>query len=1043
MTRVGIRASSREASFPPVSLRAMRNDGRRARLASFLALAPCWQKGDVAGEAQPPLPPGTVPGISRPLSADEERASFRVEDGLAVELVACEPMIEAPVQAVFDGDGRLWVVEMRGYMRDVDGAGESEPIGRVSVLHDDDGDGRMDRAVRFLDALVLPRSVAPTRGGALVIAPPRVLFCRDTDGDGAADEIEVVDNGIAGIASPEYGPNGLLPTLDNAFACARHDARYRHVGGKWRKERVVAGGQWGIAEDDAGRLFFDTNSFVLRAHLVPPREAARNPFLDASKVADVGIASDHAVRPIRPTTAVNRAYRAGWLVDGRIAKADAVCGALVERGGLLSEAFRGDVFVCETVGNLVHWLELGEENGELRAAPQPDARPLLASTDERFRPVNLTSGPDGAVYVVDMYRGLVQHRQFVTTFLREQTLARELTEPLDRGRIWRVAPAGAKRERVPKLSELSSEALLPYLGHANAFLRREAQRHFAEDDWDEAVVLPKLRAVVAESKDARARIHALWALDGRGALDDTTLVAAIGDADESVRLQALRAATGRRDPDDALVAAVAGKTPTPAESVDVLRQRVAALASRRDDTGDDLAFLLARDHLERPEIRHALLLGGDGRAVELLAHVVTNVAPERVEACARVGRDLAAMVGRESRGDAVLAVLETAAELAMRRDPRGGALLQGLLSTRPRAPKRWRVEREPARLEMIATTTGQKDAAGLAELARNALDAIAWPGRAGLPPEPVAAPLTADETARFERGRALYSAVCAACHQDNGAGAPGIAPPLADSEYVLGAPSRAAAVVLAGLNGPIVVAGRTWDLEMPAWSASDAELAAVLTYARRSWGHGASPVVESDVELGRARVARRTQPLDAHALEAWAPAGPIAGWRAIGDALWTLEDGAIRGKVGGGKQSFLATERTYDDFVLEVDVKLLGPGNSGIQVRSHQRDDGRVFGCQIEIDPSARAWSGGLYDEGRQGWLQDLSKNDAGRAAFVKDGWNRYRIECVGPRVRAWVNGVPTADYDAAPDREGFVALQVHSGKDTDVLWRDLRIEPR
>lgn len=167
----------------------------------------------------------------------------------------------------------------------------------------------------------------------------------------------------------------------------------------------------------------------------------------------------------------------------------------------------------------------------------------------------------------------------------------------------------------------------------------------------------------------------------------------------------------------------------------------------------------------------------------------------------------------------------------------------------------------------------------------------------------------------------------------------------------------------------------------------------------------------------------------------------LTGWREVGDARWSVEDGAILGEVGGGGQSFLVSEREFADFVLEVDLKPELPGNSGIQVRSHQDERGRVFGYQIEIDSSDRAWSGGLYDEARRAWLDDLTAEPAARAAFRRGAWNRYRIECVGPRVRTWVNGVPAADWLDPVDLQGFFALQVHSGNDTRVRWRDLRLQ--
>jgi len=165
----------------------------------------------------------------------------------------------------------------------------------------------------------------------------------------------------------------------------------------------------------------------------------------------------------------------------------------------------------------------------------------------------------------------------------------------------------------------------------------------------------------------------------------------------------------------------------------------------------------------------------------------------------------------------------------------------------------------------------------------------------------------------------------------------------------------------------------------------------------------------------------------------------LTGWRQVGDAQWSVESGELVGRVGGGKQSFLVTEREFSDFALELELQNLG-GNSGVQVRSHQRDNGQVYGYQIEVDPSERAWSGGLYDEGRRLWLVDLKDKPEARAAFKKGEWNRYRIELVGSRIRSWVNGVPVVDAIDNADSSGFIALQVHSGNDCSMRWRNLRL---
>lgn len=165
----------------------------------------------------------------------------------------------------------------------------------------------------------------------------------------------------------------------------------------------------------------------------------------------------------------------------------------------------------------------------------------------------------------------------------------------------------------------------------------------------------------------------------------------------------------------------------------------------------------------------------------------------------------------------------------------------------------------------------------------------------------------------------------------------------------------------------------------------------------------------------------------------------LTGWKNLGDAIYEVDEGTILGRIGGGGQSFLATERTFDDFILECDVKTELPGNSGIQIRSRETEDGRLVGYQIEIDPSERAWSGGLFYEG-SAWVQSLEGNEAGRAAFRNGEWNHFRIECFGPTIRVRVNGIPTTTYADARDAEGVIGLQVHSGNNTRVRWRNIRL---
>jgi len=169
----------------------------------------------------------------------------------------------------------------------------------------------------------------------------------------------------------------------------------------------------------------------------------------------------------------------------------------------------------------------------------------------------------------------------------------------------------------------------------------------------------------------------------------------------------------------------------------------------------------------------------------------------------------------------------------------------------------------------------------------------------------------------------------------------------------------------------------------------------------------------------------------------------LHGWNKVGGAVFEVEDGVIIGKTGDGGFGWLCAEKPYGDFILELEVNITS-GNSGVQIRSHldpKKKGDKMVGYQIEVDPTARAWSGGLYEQGRRGWLQNLTNNPAARAAFKVGEWNRYRIECVGDSIKSWVNGVPAANYRDSMDLDGLIALQVHSGKNCEVRFRNLRLQ--
>ena len=228
------------------------------------------QRGDKPGEAQPELPSSIKIPPAPVIPPERALETLRLVPGFTLELIASEPLVVDPIQIAFDAAGRLWVLELQGYMPDVTGRGEDRPICKLVVLQDKDCDGMMETRTVFLDRLVMPRAIAPAWGGMLVAEPPNLWFCRDTDGDLKCDKKELVDPGYAaGKGNPEHLPNGLLWALDNWIYNAKSRARYRRIDGEWVRAQTLFRGQWGITQDDWGRLFYNTNFELLRGDFAP------------------------------------------------------------------------------------------------------------------------------------------------------------------------------------------------------------------------------------------------------------------------------------------------------------------------------------------------------------------------------------------------------------------------------------------------------------------------------------------------------------------------------------------------------------------------------------------------------------------------------------------------------------------------------------------------------------------------------------------------------------------------------------------------------
>lgn len=443
------------------------------------------------------------------LSPAQSLEHLQIEDGIAAQLVASEPQVVVPVAMTFDERGRMWVAEMTGYMPDTTGSGEDARDGRIVILEDADNDGTIDTRTVFLDSLILPRALCIVGNGLLVAEPPKLWYV-EMNGDKAGKKT-LVDSAYAEGGNVEHQPNGLYRAMDNWIYNAKSSARYRYENGRWLKEETHFRGQWGLSQDNYGRLFYNNNSENLLGDYFPAGLGSANPNQRRVAGYDENIVPDNRTYPIRPTPGVNRGYMKDVLDDSlRLVNFTAACGPLIYRGGAFGEAFEGNAFVAEPSANLIKRNILKDSAYIVKGHQAYTGKEFIASTDERFRPVNLHLGPDGAMYVLDMYRGIIQHKTYLTPYLKNEIGMRSLTQPLNCGRIYRIYPKGSKPE-ITKLSRNTAD-LVKALGSKNGWIRDKAQQMLV--DAQDTSAAPLLRALIKNAPYSIASLHAVWALEG-------------------------------------------------------------------------------------------------------------------------------------------------------------------------------------------------------------------------------------------------------------------------------------------------------------------------------------------------------------------------------------------------------------------------------------------------------------------------------------------------------------------------------------------------
>ena len=479
----------------------------------------------------------------QPLTPQAEQERFLLPQGYKIEPVLTEPAIQQPAAISFDGNGRMYVLELRTYMLDADSKGELAPSSRISRWEDKDNDGVYETGTTFVDNLIFPRFVLPYGKDCILTMESdadNVYKYTDTDGDGKADKKEFFTNKYGRSGNVEHQQAFMYYGMDNWLYSTVNAFRIRETSSGIMREKTGSNrAQWGITHDDDGKLWFQGGASGLPSYFQfpihygnfdVPKEFAEGfdiPWGAAVKLADMQGGMDEVRQP-----------------DGSLNRVTGAAGNDVFRGDRLPKNLYGQYFYGEPVARIVRQINPVVTEGvtTLHNVFQEQKSEFLRSTDPLFRPVDMTTAPDGTLYITDMYHGIIQEGQWTQkgSYLRTKIEQYQLDKMVNMGRIWRITYNGMERDKVkPNMLNEKSSDLVKHLAHPNGWWRDEAQKLLVLRK--DLSVVPPLSKMAVSSKNPLARTHALWALEGLGALTPKIVQKLLKDPNPKIRIQALRA----------------------------------------------------------------------------------------------------------------------------------------------------------------------------------------------------------------------------------------------------------------------------------------------------------------------------------------------------------------------------------------------------------------------------------------------------------------------------------------------------------------------